>query len=351
MPTKRLGLLALGYPHPAQSRDFNAIMPGIEASIALVPNWSVAWSKKLIWTGSGATNFDTQTVTPGPNHVDVVAAFAESDPAKLTNLAAHLVGLTGTNRVDAFLGTSTPALVALNTALGGADTRPVIMAFSGDPIGALLYTSEANRKANNRFTGLTDHLPSQAELQVQALKVIHSHWYKTKPKPKLYILHTDVGTNPGKKREKVDVKGHHAAVDTVEAPVTSAADLKKEALDASLAGADMVVVMGDPLIFQNEASIRAHFDNRTPKIPVIFWAPELAESGGLMGCGPRHADVFARAGYFVQRILVYGDAPNLLPVQEPSDSDAELTLNDVVCKTWGKKFPKLLLKAADNVIV
>ncbi len=352
MATKRLGFLALGFSNLVQARDFKAIMPSIRESVSLVPDWSADWSEKLAVNSSGTVvPVATNTPTPGPNHVDVVAAFAEGDPANLATLATHLVGLTGPKRIDAFLGTSTPALKALHTALGGTDTRPVIMAFTGDPINAGLYTSEPDRVAKNRFTGLTDEVPGQPELQVQVLKVTHAHWYKAKPKPKLFILHTDLTVNPGKKREKDNVKKHHAAVDTTEESVTNASQLTRAALDSSLAGADMVVVMGDPLVFQNVANIREHFDNRSPKIPVVFWAPELAEGGGLMGCGPRHADIFGRAGFFVQRILVHRDTPAMLKVEEPTDSDVVLYLNDTVCNNWKKTFPKLLVKAADLVIV
>src|SRR5688500_11964041 len=110
MATTRLGFLALGFSNLVQARDFKAIMPSIRESVSLVPDWSADWSEKLAVNSSGTVvPVATNTPTPGPNHVDVVAAFAEGDPANLATLATHLVGLTGPKRIDAFLGTSTPA--------------------------------------------------------------------------------------------------------------------------------------------------------------------------------------------------------------------------------------------------
>jgi ABC-type uncharacterized transport system substrate-binding protein len=358
MATHRIGLLAQGHPDPA--RDFPEIMTGL-SQVFNIANWSADWSEKRIWDPTAATpaaiTFLTNPspITPATNHVDVLAAFAEGARPNLTALAQHLVGLSGTNKLELFVGTSTPALLALHAAMPATDARPVIMAFSGDPEGAGLYTDETDRQTKNRFTGLTDHVPSQAELQVQALTVLHNHWTGSAPNPRLHILHTDTDTthvdpNPGKKREKDDVKQHHPASHTDEKPVNRKNDLIPGTLSPKLNSADMVLVMGDPLIFQNEGNVRTYFNTRATKIPVIYWAPEVAERGGLMACGPRHDEIFRRAGYFVKRILADGKTPSELPVEAPNDAAVKLVLNQTTCTAWGKTFPKLLLKAADSVI-
>src|SRR3954454_18734175 len=142
-----VGLLAQGFADPA--RDFPAIMDGLRSAFNL-KNWSVDWDTKLIWNGAVAVFVtNPNPATPAANHVWVTAAFARQSITgagnDLSNLATHLVSVIAPQR-DVLMGTSTPALRALKTALavGGVTPRPVVMAFSGAPTAGAnpLYANE-----------------------------------------------------------------------------------------------------------------------------------------------------------------------------------------------------------------
>jgi hypothetical protein len=354
-----VGVLAQGFADPA--RDFPAIMDGLRSAFNL-KNWSVDWDTKLIWSG-GATVFVTNPnpTTPAANHVWVTAAFAGQSITgsgnALSSLATHLASAIAPSR-DVLMGTSTPALRALKTAVtaGGVALRPIVMAFSGAPTAGAnpLYANEAQRLSDNIFTGITDHNASQVDLQIIALKILAKHWRNTDT-PKLCILHTDTTLNPGKIDELADLTGASGLGTVTPVPVTVAANLTPASLSLSALNAstvDIAIVMGDPLTFQNTANIMAYFDNRTPKIPVMFWAPEVPRlHGALMGCGPDHSDLFQRGGGFVERILNGGKQPSQLSVWQPDDVDLKLVLHDGTRGKWGKpKFPVALRKLANDIL-
>src|SRR5262245_16449266 len=53
------------------------------------------------------------------------------------------------------------------------------------------------------------------------------------------------------------------------------------------------------------------------RLPAIFWRRSFAEAGGLLAYGPKSADVWQRAAYYVDRILK-GAKPADLPVERPT---------------------------------
>src|SRR5262245_48907819 len=53
------------------------------------------------------------------------------------------------------------------------------------------------------------------------------------------------------------------------------------------------------------------------RLPTMFWASELVESGGLMSYGTNVADLYRRSAVFVDKILK-GTKPADLPVEQPT---------------------------------
>ena len=78
---------------------------------------------------------------------------AEAKAERLPDLAAELVRL----KVDVILTSSTPAIQAVKQA---AQTIPIVMAFSGDPVGTGLVASLA--KPGGNITGLSDIGPESS---------------------------------------------------------------------------------------------------------------------------------------------------------------------------------------------
>jgi ABC-type uncharacterized transport system substrate-binding protein len=86
---------------------------------------------------------------------------AEAKAERLPDLAAELVRL----KVDVILTSSTPAIQAVKQA---TQRIPIVMAFSGDPVGTGLVASLA--KPGGNITGLSDIGPEISGKQLELLK-------------------------------------------------------------------------------------------------------------------------------------------------------------------------------------
>jgi putative ABC transport system substrate-binding protein len=82
-------------------------------------------------------------------------------------------------------------------------------------------------------------------------------------------------------------------------------------------------------------------------VPAIYTYRQFVLEGGLMSYGPDTADIFRRAGSYVDRIL-RGANPADLPAQSPVKF--ELVVNLKVAKSIGLKVRDSFLLLADEVI-
>jgi putative tryptophan/tyrosine transport system substrate-binding protein len=83
------------------------------------------------------------------------------------------------------------------------------------------------------------------------------------------------------------------------------------------------------------------------RLPTITGLRLDAQAGSLMSYGPDYADLFRRAGDYVDKIL-RGAKPNDLPVEQPTKF--ELVINLKTAKGLGIEIPSRLLFTANEVI-
>jgi putative ABC transport system substrate-binding protein len=105
-----------------------------------------------------------------------------------------------------------------------------------------------------------------------------------------------------------------------------------------------MIVFGDNLTNQEATRVTALAANH--HLPAIYLFRQFA-TGGLIVYGPDLADLFRRAGGYVDKILK-GTKPADLPVEQPTKF--ELLINMKTAKALGLSVPPSLLVRADEVI-
>jgi putative ABC transport system substrate-binding protein len=108
---------------------------------------------------------------------------------------------------------------------------------------------------------------------------------------------------------------------------------------------DAALVLSSSLVFSHRTEI-AQFAVKT-RLPVIYYAAEFTQDGGLMTYGVSIADLFRRAAVYVDKILK-GAKPADLPVEQPTKF--EFIINLKTAKQISLTIPPNVLARADRVI-
>ena len=125
---------------------------------------------------------------------------------------------------------------------------------------------------------------------------------------------------------------------------TTADELETAFTSAVAQHADAMIVFGDNLTNQEAPRVTALAANH--HLPAIYLFRQFA-NGGLISYGPDIADLFRRAGGYVDKILK-GTKPADLPVEQPTKF--EIVINMKTAKGLGLTVPPSLLVRADEVI-
>jgi putative ABC transport system substrate-binding protein len=105
------------------------------------------------------------------------------------------------------------------------------------------------------------------------------------------------------------------------------------------------VLLASPRFTQNQQRILKLAAKH--RLPAIYSHDEFVNNGGLMFYGASYADLFRRAGTYVDKILK-GAKPADLPVEQPTKF--ELVINLKTAKQIGLTIPPNVLARADRVI-
>jgi putative tryptophan/tyrosine transport system substrate-binding protein len=256
---------------------------------------------------------------------------AEGRTERLSALAAELVTL----KPDLLVAPSPQVALALKSATA---TIPIVFVAVYDPV-AIGLVQSLSRPGGN-ITGLATYAPGDwiakrieilRELVPSALKIA-------------LLVNPDNPVHRLTLAEELPrtARSFGVALPIVEA--TTADELDTAFASAVAQHADAMIVFGDNLTNQEAPRVTALAANH--HLPAIYLFRQFA-NGGLISYGPDIADLFHRAGGYVDKILK-GTKPADLPVEQPTKF--EIVINMKTAKALGLTVPPSLLVRADEVI-
>ena len=255
--------------------------------------------------------------------------WAEGRSELFSEIGAEFVGL----KVDVIVtvGTAVPALKQLTT------TIPIIFAAASDPVGSGLVASLARPGGN--VTGLSMQSTELVTKRCEFLREILPN-----------LRRMAVMGNAGYPAVLLEMREVEAAARSLGLEIDTAELSRIEdispAFDAFKSRVQALYVCADALVNANNVRINtlalgAHLPTMYPtRSPFV-------EGGGLMAYGPNNADLFRRAGDYVDKIL-RGAKPGDIPVEQPTKF--ELVINLTTAKAIGLTIPESFLLRADEVI-
>jgi putative ABC transport system substrate-binding protein len=267
--------------------------------------------------------------TDGRN-VRIDTRWAGADPDKARAFARELIGMAPdvivpcTNQVTRIVQQETR-------------TIPVVFAFVGDPVGSG-FAMSLSRPGRN-ITGFANFDNSIGGKWIELLNEIAPRAervgfiFSPDAAPNVGFFHSAESAAPALKIKLAALAVRDAA--DIEQSITAFASEP----DGGLIVAPHAVTLGNGKFIIELA--------RQHRLPVVYSDRYFAESGGLISFGNNSADLFRRAGAYVDLILK-GAKPADLPVQLPTKF--ELVVNLKAAKALGLTIPESFLLRADQVI-
>jgi putative ABC transport system substrate-binding protein len=231
--------------------------------------------------------------------------------------------------VDVIVAAPTPAVRAVQRA---TRTIPVVMAFSGDPVGEGIVDRLARPGGN--ITGLSATVVEMAAKRMEFLKAIapalsHVGYLADATTATQAVRETEAAGRTLGVRVSTMLVRNPAELDTVLATLKNA---RVGGLVVSLTLQERWRQIAD-LALRN-------------RLPTVSGPREFVEAGGLMAYGPQYSDLFRRAATYVDKILK-GARPADLPVEQPTRF--ELIVNLKAASRIGLTIPSGVLARADRV--
>ena len=256
--------------------------------------------------------------------------FSEGRGEQFPTLANELSQL----QVEVIVATGGPATRAAKQA---TSTIPIVMAFSGDPVGTGLIASIARPGGN--LTGLSFMSPELSAKRLELLRVgfpkiarVAALWNPDDPVYALELQRTeDAARRFGIILQPIEVRG----VEDFEAAFASIARHR----------ADALIVFAHTLTIVNQRAL-VELANRD-RLPTMYGLREFVTGGGLIAYGPSLSALYRRAAFYVDKIFK-GAKPADLPVEQPTKF--ELLINVKTTKALGLTISPSLLLRADHVI-
>jgi putative ABC transport system substrate-binding protein len=237
-------------------------------------------------------------------------------------------------KVDVIVTAGTPAARAARQA---TSSIPIVMAVSGDPVGAGLVASLARPGGN--ITGLSSLAHGAVTKQLQLLS-------EALPLASRFaiLLNPDNTAHAGQVQD-AQAGARQLKVEMQVVPVRDLADLDQAFGAMARHRTAGLVVLAD-LFFLAHAARLADLTARH-RLPAVYALSEHVKAGGLMAYGTSRRDMHRRAAALVDKIL-RGAKPADLPVEQATTF--EFAVNLKAAKSLGYAVPQSLLVRADEVI-
>jgi putative ABC transport system substrate-binding protein len=258
--------------------------------------------------------------------------YFEGHTERIPALAAELVAL----KPALLIGSGPQVAVALKSATA---TIPIVFVAVADPVGIGLVQSLSRPGGN--ITGFATLVPG--DFLAKRIEILRD---LVPSASNIALL-----VNPGNPMHRLilaeeaprAVRNLGVALLIVEA--TTAEQLDVAFASAAAQHADAIVDVGDPLTVQQAPRVVALAAKH--HLPATYIFRLSAANGGLIVYGPDLADLFRRAGGYVDKILK-GTKPSDLPIEQPTKF--QLVINMKTAKALGLTVPPSLLFRADEVI-
>jgi putative tryptophan/tyrosine transport system substrate-binding protein len=213
---------------------------------------------------------------------------------------------------------------------------PIVFALAGDPVGTGLIQSLARPGGN--VTGLSIQQTDTAGKRLELLREVVPGLRRL-----AIMANVDFPDAVMEMREvRETARAFNLEVSTFE--IRRAEDIAP-AFEALKGRAEALYVASDPLLGSNR--VRIGILALGARVPTMHDFRDYVEAGGLMSYGPNNANLFRRAGDYVDKIL-RGAKPADIPVEQPTKFD--LVVNLITAQALGLTVPPTLLARADEVI-
>ncbi len=321
--TRRLVLLAaatLLLPHAARAQQAK------RRRIAFLATGSPAQADPNI----GTFQQGLRALGYGDEDIAIEIRYADAKAERLPVLAAELVHLAP----EVIVTGSAPAAQAAKQA---TSMIAIVMAASGDPVGAGLVASLAHPGGN--VTGLST---VSAEMAGKWLDLLKTAIPGAEPIAILF--------NPRNSQDAALLQGARQAARTLRTELLSVEARAADEIDGAFAAmvrqhAKALIVTGEPNFYFEKTRIVELAASH--KLPAIYQWREFAAIGGLMSYGPDLNDLLRRAATYVDKILK-GAKPADLPVEQPTKF--QLVINLKAAQALGLTIPPSILAGADEII-
>jgi ABC-type uncharacterized transport system substrate-binding protein len=259
----------------------------------------------------------------------VTYRWADGRMEQLPTLAAELVS----SDVEVIIAIG-PAVWAAKRA---TSTVPIVMAFSGDPVGNGVVSNLARPGGN--ITGFSYMSTDLAAKRLELLNQIFPRSHR------IGILYSQ--DEPATVQEMRETEAAARVLGVTLQPMAARHpdELERTFAAGIQEGANALIVFTHGFAVLNGGRIIEQAARQ--RLPTMYGWRDFVEEGGLMSYGPDIPLMVKKAARYVDRILK-GEKPGDLPVEQPAR--LEFLVNLKTAKTLGLEVPATLLARADEVI-